>query len=70
MRRLTSTPWINTYPPAGIINEMRCTLWELPEVTTVANAVCQANRFRHRRNLRQLPQGYGVSFKAHDVSES
>jgi len=49
---------------------MRCTLWELPEVTTVANAVCQANRFRHRRNLRKLPQGHGVSFKARDVSES
>jgi hypothetical protein len=34
------------------------------------HAVCQANRFRHRRNLRQLPQGQGVSFKARDVSES
>jgi hypothetical protein len=22
----------------------------------VANAVCQKDRFRHRRNLRQLPQ--------------
>ena len=38
-------------------------LWELPEVTTVANTVRQKGRIRrlcHRRNLQQLPQRIGV----------
>jgi hypothetical protein len=38
-------------------------LWELPEVTTVANAVNAVFLtycIRHRRNLRQLPQRIGV----------
>jgi hypothetical protein len=41
-------------------------LWELPEVTTVANAVRQegrVHRLRHRRNLRQLPQRIGEGRK-------
>jgi cytochrome c-type biogenesis protein CcmH/NrfF len=39
-------------------------LWELPEVTTVANAVLLTHRFRHRRNPQKLPQSCATPLKS------